>query len=98
MKQTQGASEESRRVAVFLLKSNKNFPINFPCKKKELGPCKQQVARKGERRTKGFSCFDFDKLVDESAVLPLAGPKGKAAPQIVVTPRPLLPSPAMPGP
>jgi len=84
VKQTQGASEENRRVAVFLLKSNKNFPIHFPCKKKDIGPCKQQVARKGERRTKGFSCFFYDKLVDESAILPVPGPKGKAAPQILV--------------
>ena len=84
VKQTQGAEESNRRVAVFLLKSNKNFPINYPCKKKDIGPCKKQVARKGERRTKGFGCLFYDKLVDESAVLPLQGPKGKAAPQILV--------------
>lgn len=94
VKQTQGASEENRRVAVFLLKSNKNFPINYPCKKKDIGPCKQQVARKGERRTKGFGCFFYDKLVDESAILPVPVPKGKAAPLILVDAVAAAPSPA----
>jgi outer membrane protein OmpA-like peptidoglycan-associated protein/peptidoglycan hydrolase-like protein with peptidoglycan-binding domain len=94
VKQTQGAEEANRRVAVFLLKSNKNFPISYPCKKKDLGPCKQQVARKGERRTKGFSCFFYDKLVDESAVRPVPGPKGKAEPQILVDAVAAPPAPA----
>lgn len=62
---TQGACEANRRVAVFLLKSNKNFPINYPCRKGDAGPCKKQVARKGDRRTAGFGCFFYDQLILE---------------------------------
>jgi outer membrane protein OmpA-like peptidoglycan-associated protein len=67
VEKTEGASQPNRRVAVFLLKSNKNFPINYPCKQGEIGPCKTQKAKKGERRTPGFSCFFYDNLVTENA-------------------------------
>lgn len=60
-----GASEANRRVSVFLLKSNKNFPIQYPCKHGDIAPCKAQVGRKGERRTPGFGCLFYDKLVVE---------------------------------
>ncbi len=60
-----GACEANRRVGVFLLKSNKNFPITYPCVKGDIGPCKKQVARKGDRRTPGFGCFFYDKLILE---------------------------------
>jgi outer membrane protein OmpA-like peptidoglycan-associated protein len=62
---TQGACGKNRRVGVFLLKSNKNFPINYPCAKGDIGMCKKQVARKGERRTAGFGCFFYDQLIQE---------------------------------
>jgi flagellar motor protein MotB len=60
-----GACEANRRVGVFLLKSNKNFPITYPCAKGDIGPCKKQAARKGDRRTAGFGCFFYDKLILE---------------------------------
>ncbi len=64
-KQAPGACEENRRVAVLLLKSTKNFPIRYPCAKGDIGFCKKQVARKGERRTPGFGCHFYDKLAVE---------------------------------
>jgi outer membrane protein OmpA-like peptidoglycan-associated protein len=67
MEKTEGACAVNRRVAVFLLKSNKNFPIQYPCQKGDTAPCKKQVARKGERRTPGFGCFFYDQLVTETA-------------------------------
>jgi outer membrane protein OmpA-like peptidoglycan-associated protein len=67
IEKTQGACAANRRVAVFLLKSNKNFPIQYPCKKGDAGTCKKQVARKGDRRTAGFGCFFYDSLVVETA-------------------------------
>ena len=60
-----GASEVNRRVGVFLIKSNKNFPITYPCAQGSIGPCQKQVARKGERRTAGFGCGFYDKLILE---------------------------------
>jgi hypothetical protein len=62
----QGACEANRRVAVLLLKSTKNFPIQYPCKHGDLSPCKAQIARKGLRRTAGFGCRFYDELVLES--------------------------------
>lgn len=64
---TEGALEANRRVAVLLLKSNKNFPIAYPCAKGDVAPCKKQAARKGDRRTAGFGCFFYDGLVVEGA-------------------------------
>ena len=64
---TSGACEANRRVAIILLKSTKNFPIQYPCAKGDIGICKKQVARKGTRRTPGFGCFFYDKLVVENA-------------------------------
>jgi outer membrane protein OmpA-like peptidoglycan-associated protein len=62
---TAGASEANRRVGVFLLKSNKNFPITYPCAQGSIGPCQKQVGRKGDRRTGGFGCAFYDKLIVE---------------------------------
>jgi outer membrane protein OmpA-like peptidoglycan-associated protein len=62
---TEGASEPNRRVAVFLLKSNKNFPIAYPCKRGDVAPCRAQATRKGDRRTPGFKCLFYDQLVEE---------------------------------
>ena len=62
---TQGASKANRRVSVLLLKANKNFPIRYPCAKGDVGACKSQVGRKGERRTAGFGCLFYDHLVTE---------------------------------
>jgi outer membrane protein OmpA-like peptidoglycan-associated protein len=62
---TQGACEKNRRVAVYLLKSNKNFPIQYPCKQGDIAPCQKQKGRKGERRTAGFGCLFYDQLVLE---------------------------------
>ena len=67
IEKTLGACAANRRVAVFLLKSNRNFPIQYPCKKGDTGMCKKQVGRKGERRTAGFGCFFYDGLVVETA-------------------------------
>ena len=67
MEKTNGASATNRRVTVLLLKSNKNFPIQYPCQKGSTGPCKKQVGRNGERRTAGFGCFFYDRLVAEAA-------------------------------
>src|SRR5690606_15111137 len=53
VEKTDGASETNRRVAVLLLKSNRNFPIHYPCKHGDIGPCRKQKERKGERRTAG---------------------------------------------
>lgn len=60
-----GASEANRRAGIFLLKSNKNFPITYPCAKGDIGPCKKQAARTGDRRTTGFNCLFYDKLIVE---------------------------------
>lgn len=70
---TQGACAANRRVAVYLLKSNKNFPIQYPCNQGDIGCCKRQVGRKGERRTAGFGCLFYDQLVLETA-----GPRDEA--------------------
>ena len=71
MEKTEGACATNRRVAVLLLKSNKNFPIQYPCQKGSIGPCKKQVGRKGDRRTVGFGCGFYDKLVIEQKKEPL---------------------------
>lgn len=65
VEKTEGACEANRRVAVLLLKSNKNFPIQYPCKKGDVGPCQKQAARKGERKNPGFKCLFYDQLVKE---------------------------------
>ncbi len=65
LEKTQGACEKNRRVGVFQLKSNKNFPINYPCAKGDIAPCKKQTGRKGDRRTPGFGCFFYDQLIQE---------------------------------
>lgn len=70
VEKTEGDCEKNRRVAVFLLKAQKSFPIQYPCKHGDIAPCKQQVARKGGRRTAGFGCLFYDKLVVESAAPP----------------------------
>jgi len=62
---TNGPSAQNRRVGVFLLKTNKNFPIHYPCTKGDIGTCKKHVAKKGERRTAGFGCWFYDKLIVE---------------------------------
>ncbi len=62
---TQGACEANRRVALHLLKSNKNFPIQYPCKQGDVAPCKKQKDRKGARRTAGFGCLFYDQLILE---------------------------------
>jgi outer membrane protein OmpA-like peptidoglycan-associated protein len=67
VEKTDKANERNRRVSVFLLKSNKNFPIQYPCKHGDIGPCKAQVKAKGERRTAGFACRFYDKLLLEQA-------------------------------
>jgi flagellar motor protein MotB len=72
------ACESNRRVAVLLLKSNKNFPIQYPCAKGDMGVCKSQVEKKGERRTAGFGCKFYDELVKES---PGQGNKGADKPK-----------------
>jgi flagellar motor protein MotB len=64
---TQGDCAANRRVTVALLKATKNFPIHYPCKHGDIGPCKKQAGRKGERRTKGFGCFFYDKVIKEAA-------------------------------
>ncbi|HLP41598.1 MAG TPA: OmpA family protein, partial [Fibrobacteria bacterium] len=64
-----GLHGPSGRVVVFLLKSNKNFPIFYPCKQGDLSTCKKQVARKGARRTSSFQCLFYDKLVTETEPL-----------------------------
>lgn len=64
---TQGECATNRRVTVALLKATKNFPIHYPCKHGDIGPCKKQVGRKGDRRTKGFGCFFYDRLIKEAA-------------------------------
>ncbi len=65
VEETKGACEANRRVAVLLLKSNKNFPIHYPCAKGDVNACKSQVGREGKRRTAGFGCFFYDGLVVE---------------------------------
>lgn len=67
VEKNEGACEANRRVAVFLLKSNKNFPIAYPCKQGDAAVCKKQTTRKGERRTPGFGCCFYDQLVVEVA-------------------------------
>ncbi|HLP42147.1 MAG TPA: OmpA family protein, partial [Fibrobacteria bacterium] len=64
-----GAHGPSGRVVVFLLKSNKNFPIFYPCKQGDHSICQKQAARKGTRRAPSFRCLFYDKLVTETAPL-----------------------------
>lgn len=71
---TQGACEKNRRVGVFLLKATKNFPINYPCAKGDIGTCKKQVAKKGDRRTAGFGCWFYDQLIVERPNKPPSPP------------------------
>ncbi len=66
IEKAEGANPANRRVVVLFVKSNKNFPIPYPCQKGDIGPCKSQLAKKGERRTAGFGCFFYDQLVDEN--------------------------------
>lgn len=77
MQQAEGACEANRRVAVLLLKSNRNFPIQYPCKAGDVGPCQKQTARKGERKTPGCKCLFYDQLVQEAG----NGADGKALSQ-----------------
>lgn len=70
LEKTEADSEKNRRVAVFLLKSDKSFPVQYPCKHGDPSPCRKQAARKGERRSQGFSCLFYDKLVEEAAAPP----------------------------
>jgi outer membrane protein OmpA-like peptidoglycan-associated protein len=84
---TAGANGSNRRVGVFLLKSNKNFPIAYPCAQGGIGPCQKQAGRKGARRTGGFGCSFYDKLI-------LERPNEKPAPE--PAPR-SAPSPASKG-
>jgi outer membrane protein OmpA-like peptidoglycan-associated protein len=62
---TDGACEPNRRVTALLLKSNKNFPIQYPCKQGDISPCRKQADRKGERKHPGFKCLFYDQLVKE---------------------------------
>lgn len=64
-----GPHAPNRRVAVFLLKSNRNFPNQYPCKHGAVAPCKAQAGRKGVRRTQGFRCHFYDTLVAETQPL-----------------------------
>src|SRR5690606_40013790 len=73
---TQGECRKNRRVAVLLLKSNKTFPIHYPCKHGDLAPCRAQKERKGLRRTAGFGCRFYDDLVLEAGGDGPAGEKG----------------------
>lgn len=66
-----GSSAANRRVALLFLKSNKNFPIQYPCKQGDIGPCKQQVGRKGDRKRPGFGCLFYDQLVTEPDPKPI---------------------------
>ncbi len=65
VEKSDGASEANHRVAVLFVKSNKNFPIHYPCAKGDVGACKSQVAQEGHRRTAGFGCKFYDELVKE---------------------------------
>ena len=66
LEKTEAKSETNRRVTVLFLKSNKNFPINYPCKKGSIAPCQAQVKKKpGERRRASYGCFFYDDLVKE---------------------------------
>ncbi|MDB5105225.1 MAG: putative outer membrane protein, partial [Fibrobacteres bacterium] len=78
LEKTEGKSETNRRVTVLFLKSNKNFPINYPCKKGSIAPCQAQVKKKpGVRRRDSYKCFFYDDLVKEEkkggTVTPPAG-------------------------
>jgi hypothetical protein len=68
VEKSDSASEANQRVAVLLVKSNKNFPIYYPCSKGDVGTCKSQVAQEGKRRTAGFGCVFYDELVQEKRV------------------------------
>jgi outer membrane protein OmpA-like peptidoglycan-associated protein len=78
LEKTQGKSETNRRVTVLFLKSNKNFPINFPCKQGSIAPCQAQVKKKpGERRCATYGCFFYDDLVKEEKKAEPPKPAGK---------------------
>ncbi len=62
---TEDKSEANRRVTVVLVKSSQTFPVEYPCKRGNIGPCQGQVKKAGERRTKGFGCAFYDGLVVE---------------------------------
>lgn len=66
-----GESAENRRIALFFLKSNKNFPIQYPCKQGDVAPCQKQKARKGARRRPGFNCLFYDQLILEPDPKPI---------------------------
>lgn len=72
---TEGPEEANRRVTVLLLKSNRNFPIQYPCKQGDIAPCRAQTGRKGDRRTAGFQCLFYDRLAVEK-VAPVPKPEG----------------------
>nr|MDQ3003660.1 peptidoglycan-binding protein [Fibrobacterota bacterium] len=66
LEKTEGKSETNRRVTVLFLKSNKNFPINYPCKKGSIVSCQAQVKKKpGVRRRPSYGCFFYDDLIKE---------------------------------
>lgn len=71
VEKTEGDCGVNRRVAVLLVKSTKKIPLNYPCQKESVVPCKAQAAKKGARRTAGFGCHFYDKLVQE---VPMRGP------------------------
>ncbi len=66
---TEGKSEANRRVTVVLVKSTQTFPVEYPCKRGNIGPCQGQVKKAGERRTEGFGCAFYDGLVVEESGL-----------------------------
>ncbi len=66
----EGRSEANRRVTVLLVKSSQTFPMEYPCKRGNIGPCQSQVKKAGERRTKGFGCKFYDGLVVEAVISP----------------------------
>ena len=78
LEKTPGKSETNRRVTVLFLKSNKNFPINYPCKKGSITPCQAQVKKKaGERRNATYGCYFYDDLVKEEKKGSDTPPAGK---------------------
>ncbi len=76
---TEAADQSNRRVTVLYLKANKNFPIQYPCKKGDIGPCQGQLKKKpGERRRASYGCFFYDDLVkEEKKGGKVAPPSGK---------------------
>ena len=84
-KESKEAAPENCRVAFILIVPCKNFPVHFPCKDGNEGPCQVQCKKAGKRSGAGIGCLFYDELVREvkqesaASPAPIEHPPGQDA-------------------